>query len=120
MGAVVDRSSLELGDLKSYAYIPDDVTADDTILTLALEAAKEAADDYCNNPFKDADGNTEAIPSIVEMGVLAFASFEADRLSPGIASKRTDLLAESYHSVDEATDALRSKYWGAHRLSPGL
>lgn len=46
----------------------------DTQLTLALDAAKAAADMYCNNPFLDASGNEMDIPADVEMWLLQYAA----------------------------------------------
>lgn len=118
--AVKERSTVDLEKLKSFIYMPTSITADDVILELSLEAAKEAADSYLNNPFLDPDDNEEPIPASVEMGVLVYAAFEADRQSPGIASKRTDRLAETYRATGEVAGEIESRHWWYYRINPGL
>lgn len=50
--------------------VPEIPTADDAVLGSLIVMAKQMADEYCNNPFTDADGNNEPIPDAVKTGVL--------------------------------------------------
>lgn len=88
MGAVTDRSTVGLAELKSAlgVTIPDY----DDQLDAALVCAKEAADNYLNNPFLERDEDDPAeyvepevelpIPQLVEKGVIAYSAalFAAD------------------------------------------
>jgi len=62
MNAVQDRLDLstdsksELGYTKDYLKLPDSVTADDDLIGNLIEAAKEDADKYLNNPFTEVRG----------------------------------------------------------------
>lgn len=63
MGAVADRSSVDVELVKSYLRL--DGTADDDLLEFLLEAAKDDADDYLGNDFGGGD-----IPPKVDRWVL--------------------------------------------------
>jgi hypothetical protein len=121
--AVQDRAFPSSSDdgltkLKDYLRIPASDTSDDTVLELALESAKEQADQYLQNPFEDADGNAEDIPSQVEMGVLVHAATIAFREQPEIQSKSGEY-SESFRLPTDALHETQQKYWGSYRQHPG-
>jgi len=49
-------SGSELDYVKNYLKLPDSVSVDDTLLTNLIEASKEDADEYLNNPFTEVRG----------------------------------------------------------------
>ena len=68
MGAIVDRLVLTAAEAENWLGLS--VGTGGTKLDLILAAAKEIADEFCNNPFVDADDVELAIPSAVKVGVL--------------------------------------------------
>lgn len=124
MGAVQDRLDVTLDELKNYLGIPVDEDDDDLILGLMLDAAKEAADAFLNNPFEELDGDGEVverpIPSMVKAGVIQWAAFNAVHRDPTITSRRASALAESYASKAEGDMNVRRTFWAPFRLMPGL
>jgi hypothetical protein len=120
MGAVESRSVVDLETLKSYMGIAADDGAHDLILGMMLAAGKQAADLYMNNRFLDANGDELDIPTLVEIGVMQWASYHARRKDPTIASKSAGALSESYVTIDDATDAIGRAHWAPYRLLPGL
>lgn len=81
MGAVIDRLSLDLDELKSYLGITG--SSYDTLLTDLFAASKEAADEYLNNDFLDDDGSELDIPRQVKYGCYLWVGGES-RI-PGLA-----------------------------------
>lgn len=118
--AIQDRSVVTLQRLKEFLGVPAAFVADDFLFGLALKGAKEAGDLYCNNPFTDESNDPADIPASVEIGILHLAAFVSDKERPGITSKRTDLLAETYGTTEETLAAIQVKYWALYRLNPGL
>lgn len=123
--AVQDRafpSSTDGGltELKKYLRLDPNDSSDDFVLDLALDAAKEEADNYTNNPFTDSDGNPTEIPSKVELGVLVWASVVAHREAPELASESARDISESFRNPSEAESEIQKKYWSTYRKSPGL
>ena len=83
---IKDNSIVTLKVLKQYLHIDQDETSYDLVLKLALNAAKESADDYCQNPFYDRineDGSIE-IPGAIEMWILQVIAIWLERKGPGI------------------------------------
>lgn len=68
MGAVVDRSTVDLALVKTALGLNG--TAQDDFLTLLLDAAKEDADDFLGNDFTDDDDNELDIPKYIDRWVL--------------------------------------------------
>jgi len=116
--AVKNRSQKTLSDLKDYLRIPQSDTSDDAVLSDALEAAKEDADAYLNNPFEDEDGNDQSIPSKVEMGVMVWAATIAFREQPELQSKAGEY-DESFRLPTKGQHETQKKYWGDKRIHPG-
>lgn len=112
-----------LTELKGFLDIPAAETGDDLILGLALAAAKDAADQYLNNPFTttvDGVETEDPIPPMVELGVLVWAATEGERLKPGVVRRKAGGLEEQYSSAEETIRALERRYWSAHRVNPGM
>ena len=85
MGAVRDRLTVTLDEAKTWLRIDDD--ADDALLVALIDAAKEAADAYLNNPFTDAEGNPLPIPAAVKVWVLERVARLYERRAEAIASE---------------------------------
>lgn len=118
---VQDDLPLDLDKLREITRIDG---ASDVELTLQFEAAKEAADEYLNNPFTDDEGNKEPIPSSVKLGVYAWvqahlSQFEQARTG-GETSVSTDRLSVSYGTIEEQEQAIERRYWSRYRHNPGL
>ena len=122
--AVQDRAFPGSGDdglteLKKFLRMDPSDTSDDTILGLAIEAAKESADNYLGNAFEGSDGNDQAIPAQVELGVLVFAATEAVRIEPEIASKSGRDLQEQRRTPEDAKRSVENRHWFEYRKIPG-
>lgn len=65
--AVQDRLDLDLAGIKGLLGVVENDW--DALITLYLEAAKERADTYMNNPFTLSDGTELSIPARVKLGV---------------------------------------------------
>lgn len=85
MGAVKDRLTLTLNEVKGWLRVDD--TADDALLLALVDAAKEAADAYLDNPFTDADGNPLPIPAAVRVWVLERVARLYQQRVEGLASE---------------------------------
>jgi len=115
MGAVTDRLTLALSDVKDYVGVAD--TSEDTFLNNLITAAKQAADLYLNNPFLDSDGEAAAIPELVKLGCLVWISREFQRRTPGVTMSRAGELTEKYASEAEIGHDVR-RHWQPYRKHP--
>lgn len=89
--AVQDRLDLDLAGVKSLLGV---VESDwDALITLYLDAAKERADTYMNNPFTSSDGTELVIPSRVKLGVYE-----------DVYSQWCELVARERELLDVAAD----------------
>lgn len=77
--AVQDRSTMDLSTVKALLGVTD--SSQDALINLHLATAKEAADNYLNNPFHKWDMEAEeyvspvvelAIPATVESGLVEY------------------------------------------------
>ncbi len=75
--SIADNSVINKATLKVFLRIDSDDSSLDKILDLALDAAKVAADDYCQDTF-------DPVPSPIEMWVLSVVSLWWERKSPFI------------------------------------
>jgi len=62
MGAVADRLQLSVADMKRYLGIPEEDTSKDADIQDALDAAKDDADSFLNNPFTSVDADGKEVP----------------------------------------------------------
>lgn len=62
-----DNSTVSLQILKQFLHIDEQDDSQDLLLSFALDAAKQAADDYCQNRFPETNGE---VPGTVEMWIL--------------------------------------------------
>lgn len=136
--AVQDRLDLDLDELKSLLEITG--STQDAILQLRLDSAKEAADNFLNNHFRNAAGEDIPIPSNVKIGVVEYirenmglATTAATAVSAGgIKRERRDRIEVEYHAPgassssgssastpDKLSPAVRG-YWLQYRREPGL
>lgn len=138
--AVQDRLNLSLAELKSLLGIT--VDTQDALLQLRLDAAKEAADNFLNNHFRNADGEDLQIPTNVKLGVLEYirenmavsASVASSVSSGGVKREKRDRIEVEYFAPGESSSsssrsavsspgnlspAVRG-YWLQYRREPGL
>lgn len=124
MGAVQDRSGITLAIVKARLGVSG--SASDGVLEEILDAALEAADDFLNNPFTDADGAELAIPAIVKRGVHALIKvwWELENgtgLENAASSvKEGDVQINFLGAADRGVGPIQTQFWAAHRLEPGL
>ena len=87
MGAIVDRlvidDAVRDAELKPFLGIDAADTSHDVLLDLFIVAAKEAADEFCNNLFEDAEGVELDIPSAVKVGVFQLIAHLFNTRTPG-------------------------------------
>lgn len=119
MGAVVDRCSLAAGSIIELEVVKQHLrivhTAEDAVLQLMIVAAKEAADQYLNNPFVDSLGVPVAIPSAVKMWLLSvIADMYQNRVNRLKSESQTGVGSQEF--LTEFNFALIAPY----RLNPGL
>lgn len=69
---ILDNSAVDLTLVKSYLHIDPDDTANDSVLTLYLTAAKEAADNYCQDTFA-------TVPAAIEIWILKIVALSYER-----------------------------------------
>lgn len=87
MGAVKERSLIDLAAAKKHLRVKSD--AFDVIIQNYLDAAKDKADDFCNNAFVDADGVALPIPGNVENFVLTLVGRLFDNPDNGLQMDQT-------------------------------
>lgn len=76
---IADKSVVNLSMAKNYLRIDSDDTILDPILKLAIRAAKEAADNYCQNSFTE-------VPAEIEMWILGVILLWWERKGPLLKS----------------------------------
>lgn len=92
MGAVTDRLDLTVSDVKDYLKVSGN--AEDSVIEILLESAKEAADEYLNNPFTASSGEDLPIPNAVSLWCLQWCGRNYTRRSLGITSEDVDDLGQ--------------------------
>jgi uncharacterized phage protein (predicted DNA packaging) len=110
--AVYDRLIITLAEMKNYLRVSHD--EDDDLIMDLVDAAKEDADNYLNNPFEDSDGEELPIPLAVKRWVMARVARQYERRVEGLSS--------------EGISGLNSISWGKeeyagvqqYRINPGL
>ena len=118
INAVKNNLDLDLAEMK--LYLKEDDNDNDTLICMLIEAGKDEADSYCNNPFEtafvDGDGDTEyinktSIPATVKLGVMEYVTFMyVHRGEPCLLNNSTRAQAISKaHEI-----------WKSYRLIPGL
>lgn len=128
--AVTDRLSLDLAELKTLLGVSG--SADDALLTLLLASAKEAADDFLQNPFYETDPENDynykdpavelAIPSRVKLGVVEWVRVTYQvKCAPiaGVQSRTRGQRAVSRRPLNDALSEIEEAYWRPYRLQPG-
>lgn len=110
--AVYDRLIITLTEMKNYLRVSHE--EDDEYIADLINAAKEDADNYLNNPFEDSEGEELDIPSTVKRWVMARVARQYERRVEGLSS--------------ESISGLNSITWGKeeysaiqqYRINPGL
>lgn len=110
--AVYDRLIVTLTEMKNYLRVSHE--EDDEYIADLINAAKEDADNYLNNPFSDAEGEELDIPLTVKRWVMARVARQYERRVEGLSS--------------ESISGLNSIAWGKeeysgiqqYRINPGL
>ena len=98
--------------MKNYLRVSHE--EDDEYIADLINAAKEDADNYLNNPFEDAEGEELDIPLTVKRWVMARVARQYERRVEGLSS--------------ESISGLNSIAWGKeeysgiqqYRINPGL
>lgn len=85
MGAIQERLVLDLDTVKNFVRASD---ADNEIIEFLVDAAKEEADNYCNNPFLSAYGEELPIPSAVKLWCLKWIARNYERRQSGLTSEQ--------------------------------
>lgn len=121
MANVVDSLAWDETTVRQRTKLTD---ADATELEAYFDSAKEAADEYLNNPFVDDDENDLALPARVELGVYLLVQAEyalsIESRTDAMTSVKTHMLAVTYASPEEARMAVQDRYWAPWRLVPGF
>lgn len=123
-----------IADLRAQLGIKASVS-DDTI-TLALNAALRAADEFLNNPFYQRDWSDESsatfgcyvepyaeepIPDEVALGVKALVDLD---LNGRISSEQTIGVGQwtvtRYSQPEQIRARIKQNFWGTYRLTPGF
>uniref|UniRef100_A0A7C2W724 Phage gp6-like head-tail connector protein n=2 Tax=Thermorudis TaxID=1649508 RepID=A0A7C2W724_9BACT len=99
MGAVKDRLTVTLEEAKAWLRIDDD--ADDTLIVSLIEAAKEAADAYLDNPFTDASGSPVPIPAAVKTWVLQRVARLYQRRIEGVTAEQVSGVGSVTYGEDD-------------------
>ncbi|MFA5379427.1 MAG: head-tail connector protein [Dehalococcoidia bacterium] len=110
--AVYDRLIITLTEMKNYLRVSHE--EDDEYIADLINAAKEDADNYLNNPFEDSEGEELDIPMTVKRWVMARVARQYERRVEGVSS--------------ESISGLNSIAWGKeeysgiqqYRINPGL
>ena len=110
--AVYDRLIITLTEMKNYLRVSHE--EDDEYIADLINAAKEDADNYLNNPFEDSEGEELDIPATVKRWVMARVARQYERRVEGLSS--------------ESISGLNSIAWGKeeysaiqqYRINPGL
>lgn len=110
--AVYDRLIITLTEMKNYLRVSHE--EDDEYIADLINAAKEDADNYLNNPFEDSDEEELDIPATVKRWVMARVARQYERRTEGLSS--------------ESVSGLNSITWGKeeysgiqqYRINPGL
>jgi uncharacterized phage protein (predicted DNA packaging) len=110
--AVYDRLIVTLTEMKNYLRVSHE--EDDEYIADLINAAKEDADNYLNNPFEDSEGEELDIPATVKRWVMARVARQYERRVEGLSS--------------ESISGLNSIAWGKeeysgiqqYRINPGL
>ena len=125
MGAIVDRLVLTITEVEEWLGLSSG--SGGTKLDLILVAAKELADEYCNNPFTDSDDVELAIPSAVKVGVLQLIQDTwDDNISNGnlaLKKKKAEGLEIEYmlnSTVKNYISSVVQNYLTQYRLVPGF
>jgi hypothetical protein len=130
--AIQDRLDISVSDAESWMNIPVQSGGQLTKLELIISGSKQISDEYCNNPFEDADGVELDIPDAVKIGVLQVitdtwnSSGTASTLLGKIKKQKADDLEEEY-AQESIADTLKvtsisvmaQHYLIQYRLIPG-
>lgn len=77
--SIEENSTINLAKTKKFLRIDSDDTVLDDILKLAILAAKQAADNYCQDTF-------ETVPAPIELWILSVIQLWWERKNPFIVS----------------------------------
>lgn len=69
-GPIVTRLIFTAAEIKDWLGLDVDPSLVTGTIAMLVKAAKQMADEYCNNPFKEGDGTEVPIPDAVKTGVL--------------------------------------------------
>lgn len=123
-----------IADLRAQLGIKPSVS-DDTI-TLALNAALRAADEFLNNPFYERDWSDESsatfgcyvepyveepIPDEVALGVKALVDLDIHGRQTSVTQIAVGQWSKTFSASPEQIRArIKTNLWGTYRLTPGF
>lgn len=123
MGAVADRLELDLAEMKRYLGIAEDDTSQDEDIQSALDAAKDDADGFLNNPFTETTVDEETgeetvtplpIPAAVKQWVKRRVARYIDRRVEGVQIETVSGIGTVHWGPDEYQGLL------PYRMNPGF
>lgn len=108
--------TLESGLVNSYsAEAPVHAFTDDEIIADLIQGAKEAADEYVNNPFVDSLGQPQPIPADIRNWVLRKVGRDYERRVTGLLQESvTGSSAKSYADNSDDSAFLDLDRWRLH------
>ena len=129
MGAVLERLSLATDSVTELELVKQHLrvthTAEDAFISVLLESAKQAADDYLCNPFQTVTLDyygypiglpvNKPVPAVVKLWALEVISRAYEQRFNGLQSE-----SESGVGSRNWMSGLDYSLIAAHRLNPGL
>lgn len=116
--AIRDRSIMDVDTLKTHMRIHSSNETYDTLLSLYIDACKEQADFYCNNPFLASDGTEAAIPSGVEVWIMQQAAALFANPEGNVSKIKMDESQETQYIINDYD--LNFKLLKPYRLEAGF
>lgn len=115
MGPIEERLELELEQVKTFLRV-DGAEDDDTIQDM-IDAAKQKADEYCNNYFTDdgtAEGEPQAIPKAIKTWCLSMIARAYERRLNGVTTEYSKDLSQTIWGGIDYSDIFQ------YRMEPGF
>lgn len=109
--SISDNSSVTLLKMKKYLRLDESDTYQDDELKLTLAAAKEEADDYCQDSFADPATGEVNIPAKVDLWVMQTVSLNWERRGALLTDSMTKDLGQVKwtYDYDDYYHGLKSK-----------
>ena len=133
-GPIVIRLVFTAAEIQEWLGLAAPPSLDTGIIAMLVNAAKQMADEYCNNPFEESDGTEVAIPAAVRTGVLqvltdlyqSWAEAKSGGTSTGVVvSRKVGEMSETFAKPNElfagssgALSELAKNLLNAYRFMP--